>query len=91
MAPVIQPVQAPASLESGPCAAANASDAQSEVMSTSTVSKAEEGSRMADIESVWEEKYQKLKKLTIKMKQKTLDQQATIKKLEVRRKHYVFD
>ena len=59
-------------------------DTQSEVMSTSTVSKAEESNRMADIESVWEEKYQKLKKLTIKMKQKTLDQQATIKKLEVR-------
>ena len=38
---------------------------------------------MADIENVWEEKYQKLKKLTIKMKQKTLDQQNTIKKLEV--------
>ena len=57
-------------------------DAQSEVMSTSTVSKVEEFNRMADIENVWEEKYQKLKKLTIKMKQKTLDQQATIKKLE---------
>ena len=71
-------------MDSSPNAGANANDAQSEVMSTSTVSKAEEFNRMADIENVWEEKYQKLKKLTIKMKQKTLDQQAAIKKLEVK-------
>jgi chromosome segregation ATPase len=61
-------------------------DTQSEVMSTSTISKAEESSRMLDIENSFEERYQKLKVLAIKLKKKCLDQEGKIKEQEAKLK-----
>jgi chromosome segregation ATPase len=49
-------------------------ESQSEVMSTSTISKAEEVNRMADIEATFEDRYTKLKLVAIKLKKKTVDQ-----------------
>ena len=43
-------------------------------MSTSTISKADEANRMADIENSFEERYGKLKQVAIKLKKKTLEQ-----------------
>lgn len=58
-------------------------DGQSEILSTSTISRFEEAVRMRDIEDSFEEKYNKLRGLAIKLKKKVAEQQATIAKLEV--------
>lgn len=57
-------------------------DNQSDILSTSTISRTEEVARMRDIEDSFEEKYNKLRSLAIKLKKKNVEQQATISKLE---------
>lgn len=54
---------------------------QNEIMSTSTISKAEEVHRMKDVEDSLEERYHKLKALAIKLKKKVADQSSQISKL----------
>lgn len=58
-------------------------DSQSDIMSTSTISRADEVARMHDIEDSFEEKYNKLRGLAVKLKKKVAEQQAIIVKLEV--------
>ena len=57
-------------------------DSRSEVMSTSTVSRVEEVNRMKDIEDSFEERYNKLKLIAIKLKKKAADQDKIIKELQ---------
>jgi chromosome segregation ATPase len=57
-------------------------DSRSEAMSTSTVSRAEELSRMKDIEDSFEDRYAKLKLVAIKLKKKVADQAKLIGELE---------
>jgi len=52
----------------------NRFETQSEVMSTSTVSKVEEIHRMKDVEDSLEDRYNKLKMLAVKMKRKIAEQ-----------------
>ena len=52
------------------------------MMSTSTVSKAEEVHRMKDVEDSLEERYNKLKLLAIRMKKKIAEQQNQLATLE---------
>ena len=61
-------------------------DSRSEAMSTSTVSKAEEISRMKDIEDSFEDRYAKLKLVAIKLKKKVADQSKIMEDLESRAK-----
>lgn len=60
----------------------NQLDNQSEVLSTSTISRADEVARMRDIEDSFEEKYNKLRGLALKLKKKIAEQQAIIAKHE---------
>lgn len=60
----------------------NVGDNQSEILSTSTISRIEESSRMRDIEDIFEEKYNKLRGLALKLKKKVAEQTVTITKLE---------
>lgn len=57
-------------------------ESQSDILSTSTMSRAEDVARMRDIEDSFEEKYNKLRGLAIKQKKKIVEQQAIIAKLE---------
>jgi GRIP and coiled-coil domain-containing protein 2 len=57
-------------------------DTQSEVLSTSTISKADESARMREIEDSFEEKYFKLKSLAVRLKKKNTEQAAQLLKLE---------
>ena len=57
-------------------------DSRSEVMSTSTVSRVEEVNRMKDIEDSFEDRYNKLKLIAIKLKKKVADQDRLIKELQ---------
>lgn len=57
-------------------------DNQSEILSTSTISRAEDFARMRDIEDSFEEKYNKLRGLAMKLKKKVQEQTATIAKME---------
>lgn len=50
-------------------------------MSTSTVSRVEEHSRMADVEASFEDRYSRLKLVALKLKKKTVDQDKRIKEL----------
>ncbi|XP_047740894.1 GRIP and coiled-coil domain-containing protein 2 [Hyalella azteca] len=59
-----------------------ATDCPSEVMSTSTMSKAEEANRLKDIEDTFEERYMKLKSVAIKLKKKLAEQTVQINALE---------
>ena len=60
----------------------NADDSRSEIMSTSTISRVEESSRMADLESSFEDRYSKLKIIAIKLKKKAHEQEKQIKELQ---------
>ena len=60
----------------------NRFEMQSEIASTSTVSRAEEIHRMKDVEDSLEERYNKLKTLAVKMKRKIAEQNATIAEKE---------
>merc|ERR1719234_1005626 len=61
-------------------------DSRSEMMSTSTVSRVEEQSRMRDVEDSFEERYSKLKLIAIKLKKKCGEQAKTIQELQRSRK-----
>lgn len=60
----------------------NQFETQSDVLSTSTISKADEIARMRDVEDSFEDKYNKLRGLAVKLKKKVAEQQAIITKLE---------
>ena len=64
-----------------------ADDSRSEIMSTSTVSRVEESSRMADLESSFEDRYSKLKIIAIKLKKKVHEQDKQINELQAENKH----
>lgn len=55
---------------------------QSDILSTSTISRADEINRMRDIEDSFEEKYNKLRALAVRLKKKVVEQQAIITKHE---------
>ena len=57
---------------------------QSEVMSTSTVSKAEEIHRMKDVEESLEDRYNKLRMLAVKMKKKIAEQATELQEKEAK-------
>lgn len=57
-------------------------DSQSEILSTSTISRVDDIARMKDIEDSFEEKYNKLRILAVKLKKKIAEQQAVITKSE---------
>ena len=61
---------------------ANRFESQSEVMSTSTVSKVEEIHRMKDVEDSLEDRYNKLKMLAVKMKKKIAEQNIQLQEKE---------
>ncbi|KAL3281102.1 hypothetical protein HHI36_004326 [Cryptolaemus montrouzieri] len=54
--------------------------AESDIMSTSTISRTEESERLKDLEGSWEEKYNKLRNLAIKLKAKLRDQTVELNK-----------
>lgn len=56
--------------------------AESETMSTSTISRSEEVNRLKDLEGSWEERYGKLRNLAIKLKGKIKEHNNTINNLE---------
>ncbi|XP_065083245.1 GRIP and coiled-coil domain-containing protein 2 [Ochlerotatus camptorhynchus] len=60
-------------------------DAQSDVMSTSTISRAEESARMREIDDSFEEKYNKLRSLAVKLKKKVAEQTIQLQKFEKER------
>lgn len=62
----------------------NQFDNQSEILSTSTISRADEVARMRDIEDSFEEKYHKLRVLALKLKKKIAEQQTIITNLETK-------
>ncbi|KAH8417123.1 hypothetical protein KR222_003744, partial [Zaprionus bogoriensis] len=57
-------------------------DAQSDALSTSTISRAEELSRLRELDDTYEEKYNKLRALAAKLKKKLQEQTQLIKTLE---------
>ncbi|XP_030559712.1 GRIP and coiled-coil domain-containing protein 2 [Drosophila novamexicana] len=57
-------------------------DAQSDVLSTSTISRAEELSRLRELDDGYEEKYNKLRALAAKLKKKLQEQTQQIKIME---------
>ena len=61
---------------------ANRFETQSEVMSTSTVSKMEEIHRMKDVEDSLEDRYNKLKMLAVRMKKKIAEQNIQLQETE---------
>ena len=61
---------------------ANRFETQSEVMSTSTVSKMEEIHRMKDVEDSLEDRYNKLKMLAVRMKKKIAEQNIQLQEKE---------
>ncbi|XP_016973473.2 GRIP and coiled-coil domain-containing protein 2 [Drosophila rhopaloa] len=57
-------------------------DAQSDVLSTSTISRAEELSRLRELDEGYEEKYHKLRALAAKLKKKLQEQTQQLKEME---------
>ncbi|XP_058824692.1 GRIP and coiled-coil domain-containing protein 2 isoform X2 [Topomyia yanbarensis] len=57
-------------------------DAQSDAMSTSTISRAEECARMREIDDSFEEKYNKLRSLAVRLKKKVAEQTVLLQKYE---------
>ncbi|XP_053679399.1 GRIP and coiled-coil domain-containing protein 2 [Anopheles nili] len=57
-------------------------DAQSDVMSTSTISRVEDVARLREIDESFEEKYIKLRSLAVKLKKKVAEQTVLIQKYE---------
>ncbi|XP_050307589.1 GRIP and coiled-coil domain-containing protein 2-like [Anthonomus grandis grandis] len=64
---------------------AETSYAESEAMSTSTISRSEEVNRLKDLEGPWEERYGKLRNLALKQKAKIKEQTITITEFEKER------
>ncbi|XP_068152592.1 GRIP and coiled-coil domain-containing protein 2 [Drosophila tropicalis] len=61
---------------------ANGIDNQSEVLSTSTISRAEELSRLRELDDGYEDKYNKLRAIAAKLKKKLQEQMQDLKKME---------
>ncbi|KAH8347302.1 hypothetical protein KR059_008678, partial [Drosophila kikkawai] len=57
-------------------------DAQSDVLSTSTISRAEELSRLREVDEGYEEKYNKLRALAAKLKKKLQEQTQQLKEMD---------
>ncbi|XP_058130592.1 GRIP and coiled-coil domain-containing protein 2 [Anopheles ziemanni] len=57
-------------------------DAQSDVMSTSTISRVEDVARMREVDESFEEKYIKLRSLAVKLKRKVAEQTVMLQKYE---------
>lgn len=57
-------------------------DAQSDVLSTSTISRAEELNRLRELDDGYEEKYNKLRSLAVKLKKKLQEQTQQIQNME---------
>ncbi|XP_022213374.2 GRIP and coiled-coil domain-containing protein 2 [Drosophila obscura] len=57
-------------------------DAQSDVLSTSTISRAEELSRLRELDEGYEEKYHKLRALAAKLKKKLQEQAQQLKEMD---------
>ncbi|XP_068244172.1 GRIP and coiled-coil domain-containing protein 2-like [Palaemon carinicauda] len=57
-------------------------DAQSEVMSTSTISRAEDSQRMKELEDTFEERYMKLKSVAIRLKKRVAELTAQLNSAE---------
>ncbi|KAH8288835.1 hypothetical protein KR054_010334, partial [Drosophila jambulina] len=57
-------------------------DAQSDVLSTSTISRAEELSRLREVDEGYEEKYHKLRALAAKLKKKLQEQTQQLKEMD---------
>ncbi|XP_052891679.1 GRIP and coiled-coil domain-containing protein 2 [Anopheles moucheti] len=57
-------------------------DAQSDVMSTSTISRVEDVARLREIDESFEEKYIKLRSLAVKLKKKVAEQTVLLQKYE---------
>ncbi|ETN66164.1 paraflagellar rod protein [Anopheles darlingi] len=57
-------------------------DAQSDVMSTSTISRVEDVARMRELDEGFEEKYIKLRSLALKLKKKVAEQTVLLQKYE---------
>ncbi|KAL9697281.1 hypothetical protein quinque_000722 [Culex quinquefasciatus] len=57
-------------------------DTQSDVMSTSTISRADESARMRDVDDSFEEKYIKLRALAVKLKKKVAEQTIQLQRYE---------
>ncbi|KAH8265237.1 hypothetical protein KR038_002155, partial [Drosophila bunnanda] len=57
-------------------------DAQSDVLSTSTISRAEEVSRLREVDEGYEEKYHKLRALAAKLKKKLQEQTQQLKEMD---------
>nr|XP_045581790.1 GRIP and coiled-coil domain-containing protein 2-like isoform X2 [Procambarus clarkii] len=62
--------------------AGNGHDAQSEVMSTSTIGRAEDTQRMKELEDTFEERYMKLKSVAIKLKKRVAELTAQLNSSE---------
>uniref|UniRef100_A0A034V9Q6 GRIP and coiled-coil domain-containing protein 2 n=1 Tax=Bactrocera dorsalis TaxID=27457 RepID=A0A034V9Q6_BACDO len=60
----------------------SSADAQSEVLSTSTISRAEELSRLREIDDTFEEKYNKMRGLAVKLKKKLQEQTGQLQEME---------
>ncbi|EDW84556.1 uncharacterized protein Dwil_GK13075 [Drosophila willistoni] len=60
----------------------NAIDNQSEVLSTSTISRAEELSRLRELDDGYEDKYNKLRAIAAKLKKKLQEQLQELKQME---------
>ncbi|XP_054746108.1 GRIP and coiled-coil domain-containing protein 2 [Anastrepha obliqua] len=61
-------------------------DAQSEVLSTSTISRAEEMMRMREVDDSFEEKYNKMRGLAVKLKKKLQEQTGQLAEIEQQQK-----
>jgi len=70
------------SLNQSSSSVAENDDSRSEIMSTSTVSRADEVNRMRDIEDSFEDRYARLRLVAIKLKKKVGDQAKVISELE---------
>uniref|UniRef100_A0A0A1WMI9 GRIP and coiled-coil domain-containing protein 2 n=1 Tax=Zeugodacus cucurbitae TaxID=28588 RepID=A0A0A1WMI9_ZEUCU len=64
-------------------------DAQSEVLSTSTISRAEELSRMREIDDSFEEKYNKMRGLAVKLKKRLQEQTGQLAEMEQQQSGFV--
>lgn len=67
----------------------NNAEAQSEVLSTSTISRAEELSRMREIDDTFEEKYNKMRGLAVKLKKRLQEQTGQLAEMEQQQSGYV--
>lgn len=66
----------------------NNAEAQSDVLSTSTISRADETTRMCEVDESFEEKYNKMRGVAVKLKKKLQEQTGQIAELEQQQKRH---